>query len=199
MKSIGICGKIGSGKSSVTNLLKKENSYVLDCDKVAKNMIDNSPEILRNICDTFGEDLIKDGILDRKRLREIVFNSKSDLNKLNKITHSNLYEEVKNIINRLKSENKVEYIVVEAAVMFEAKLYNLLDSIIWVEAPLKLVLERVKKRDKNKEKTIMNIYKNQTDMDKYSEFIDYIIINDKDEKVLKEKVFDVLHDINSNK
>ena len=84
---IGVMGGVGSGKSTVLNYL--ENNYeanIIEADKVAKEVMLPGNDVYNEIVKTFPE-VIVDNKIDSKKLAEIVFNNKEQLEKLNSITH----------------------------------------------------------------------------------------------------------------
>ncbi|HHO55086.1 MAG TPA: dephospho-CoA kinase, partial [Trueperaceae bacterium] len=73
-KIIGITGNIGSGKSSVAKLLVAKGAVLIDADKIAREATQNK-EILAKIAQELGEDLVKDGQLDRQKTADLIFNN----------------------------------------------------------------------------------------------------------------------------
>ncbi|PLX15245.1 MAG: dephospho-CoA kinase, partial [Candidatus Muiribacterium halophilum] len=66
MLTIGISGKIGSGKSLLSSFfLEREDSYVVDCEKLASKLMEGDSEILKKIQKTFGEESVVNGMLNR--------------------------------------------------------------------------------------------------------------------------------------
>ena len=74
---IGLTGPTGSGKSSFSVLAEKRGIYVIDCDKISRQVPKKGCECLIKLADVFGEDIIKDGELDRKLLAARAFSDKS--------------------------------------------------------------------------------------------------------------------------
>ncbi|MDE6436166.1 MAG: dephospho-CoA kinase, partial [Muribaculaceae bacterium] len=85
---IAITGGIGSGKSVVSRVLRAMGYPVYDCDSQAKAIMDADAEIHRRLCSEIDAAVVTDGVIDRKRLAEIVFNDKAKLAVLNAIVHS---------------------------------------------------------------------------------------------------------------
>jgi dephospho-CoA kinase len=86
---IGICGKSGSGKSTISNIIKDyfDNTVIIDIDKIGHESYNNS-QVIKNMIDKFGIGIIRDNKVDRNRLSEIVFNSKEEMKKLEEVTWS---------------------------------------------------------------------------------------------------------------
>ncbi|MGM0606798.1 MAG: dephospho-CoA kinase [Candidatus Muiribacteriota bacterium] len=194
---LGICGKIGSGKTLLSEFFKNnQNSYIINCDKLASELINDKQEILELISKNFGSKLIINNQLNKKMMRKIVFNDKKSLYKLNQIVHPFLFNEVKNILNIEELKSEYSYIVVEAAVLYEASLYKLVDKIIWVSAKLHNILQRVSLRDKDKRKNIENIYKIQKSYNEVQPEPDIVIENNKTVNEFKKKAGSLVASLN---
>ena len=87
MEIIGVTGGIGSGKSVVCRFLHILGYSVYDSDERAKVLMDSSASIKSALVAEFGADVCIDGVLDRRRLAEIVFADAMALNRLNAIVH----------------------------------------------------------------------------------------------------------------
>ena len=96
MKIIGITGNSGSGKSTISKLISKNyEAKIIDADKIAKEMTKNNGEYLQAIRQAFGNDVIKNNELDRKKLADIVFLNRAEKEKLDGLTFEYVVEEIK--------------------------------------------------------------------------------------------------------
>ncbi|AJE33058.1 dephospho-CoA kinase [Corynebacterium humireducens NBRC 106098 = DSM 45392] len=88
MKIIGLTGGIGSGKTSVADLLRSHGLPVIDADQIARDIVEPGQPTLRELADAFGADIIReDGSLDRPELARRAFADKAGTQLLNSITH----------------------------------------------------------------------------------------------------------------
>ena len=111
---IGIVGGVGCGKSTVLTYLKeKYNAYIIEADKVAKEIMEKGNEVYNKVIREFPESLDKDDNIDRKKLAEIVFNDAKKLETLNNITHPGTIKEITDRINN--SSNQL--VIVESAIL----------------------------------------------------------------------------------
>lgn len=176
MLVIGITGGIGSGKSTISDMLIEEGYYVFDCDKKAKFLCDIDPYVTKGICDTFGVDMYITGILQRKKLAEIVFNDKKQLEKLNAIVHPKTREYMFDfILNHM--EDGICFI--ESAIMFDTDLYELMDKVLTVYAPEDVRIKRVIERNKITKEEVLNRINNQLNEKERLSRSDYIIDNNR--------------------
>lgn len=174
MKKIGLTGGIGSGKTYIANIFQSIGVPVFYADLEAKKLINNSISIMNLIKKEFGDDIYIDNKLDKHKLSEIVFSDIEKIRKLNSIVHPS----VKNVFDEWCQDKTTDYIIKEAAILFESKSNLDLDAIICVSAPLELRVERVKKRDKISVEEIKNRINNQMSNKKKESLSDYLIVND---------------------
>jgi dephospho-CoA kinase len=165
---IGITGNFGSGKTTVAKAFGRMGYFVIDADKIGHDIL--KKEAYAKVVKAFGKGILKNRKIDRKKLGQIVFNDKSKLRKLNKITHPII---IKNINKKIKSL-KNKKIIIDAAVLIEAKWYKICDKVIVV----KISKENQLKRAKNKEYA-KAIIKNQMSQTKKLKYADFVIDNDK--------------------
>uniref|UniRef100_F1KWB0 Bifunctional coenzyme A synthase n=1 Tax=Ascaris suum TaxID=6253 RepID=F1KWB0_ASCSU len=113
---IGLTGGIASGKSNAAKVLARNKCQVIDCDKLAHELYKKGSAMAYKIGETFGANVINDGVVDRKALGRIVFADKTKLQLLNDIVWPSLRSTVEKII----STSNAEFVVVDAAILLEA-------------------------------------------------------------------------------
>jgi dephospho-CoA kinase len=129
---IGLTGGIASGKSTVSRMLTELGAEVIDADKIAREIVEPGTETLRKLVDSFGPWILNpDGTLDRKALGQEAFNNPEKLNLLNRITHPEIRRIVKERIFDIKRRCGDKIIVVDAAVLLESGMNDLVDE-IWL-------------------------------------------------------------------
>ncbi|MGM0367909.1 MAG: dephospho-CoA kinase [Actinomycetota bacterium] len=126
-------GRIGSGKTTVADIICKleDNCLVIDVDKLAKGIYKKDETVIKEIKNTFGEEVFGNGSLAFGLLAKKVFSDARELNKLNRIMFPLIRNEVKNVID---ANREKDLIVIDAAVLFDCKLDLLCDYIIHVKA-----------------------------------------------------------------
>ena len=163
MKVIGLTGGIGSGKSLVANLLKREyGAFILDTDSIAKAQMEPGGASYQEVIDYIGREIVlSDGTIDRAGLAAIIFNNSQKRLQINQITHPKVLTEVKRVIRTLNEQGDVPYLVVETALMLEAGYDNICDEVWYVYAPEEERRIRLKKERGYSEEKINSIFKNQ--------------------------------------
>lgn len=174
---IGITGGIGSGKSLVCRIFRSLGISVYDADSHAKELMTTDGILISNIKKEFGElSYHGDGSLNRKYLSSTVFNDAGKLEKLNKMVHPRVGEDYLQWVNERRGQS---YVIKEAALLFEAGSYKLLDKVMVVTAPDWLRIERVKQRDPQRtEEQIRTIIGNQMPQEEKMKLADFTIVND---------------------
>ena len=186
MKVIGVTGGIGSGKTTVSNILSSLGAKVIEADKISRDIMRKGHRVFDEIVDYFGEDILDEkGELVRRKIADIAFNSEEKLKALNDITHKYISIEIKNEIKKCNNEDTV---VVDAAIPLENGFIDVSDEIWFVTADRDIRIDRVMKRNNLTYSKVMDIIKIQPDDDYYISISDIIIYNNGDFKELEEKV-----------
>ena len=162
---VGITGGIGSGKSTVSQVFKLLGTPVFEADVIAKKLIHSNSVIKTGLVNLFGEDIYTtEGCIDRKKLATKIFNDNIQLAKVNALIHPVVREEFKEWVK----QQKTEYVIHEAAILFESGFYKMMDFTILVSAPEIQRIKWVMKRDNITEKQVKErIAKQWTDEQKY--------------------------------
>ena len=147
MLVIGLTGGIGSGKTTVSGFLEELGAEVIDADKVGHVTYLPDMPAWRDLIDTWGEDLLQPNReVDRKKLGAIVFSDPANLEKLNSIVHPRMRDIMNDRIEAFRGEGK-QVVVVDAAILIEAKWTSLVDEVWVTAAPEDVVVQRVMARN----------------------------------------------------
>ena len=147
MLTIGLTGGIGSGKSVVADLLRRQGASIIDADRLGHEAYTPNSEAWRQVVAAFGEDILTaDGEINRRKLGAIVFGDPAQLERLNAIMHPLMARMVEQRKSQLASEG-VTVAVVEAAVLFEAGWDILVDEVWTTHSPADVVVERLQQRN----------------------------------------------------
>lgn len=157
MKRIGLTGGIASGKSTVAHQLKDWGAWVIDADQVARTLVEPGSEALAAIVQTFGpEYLDQEGGLRRKALAETIFADGKARQALDQIMHPRIRRVIEEEAERVLSQPSPPVVVVDAALLYEAGLEDLVDEIWVVRADREACLERLLRRDQLLPEQAMN-------------------------------------------
>ena len=191
MLVVGLTGSIGTGKSTVSNILKSKNINIIDADKISREIL-NSTNALNEIFDYFGDEVKNpDGTLNRKKLGSIVFSDDVKLIKLNSITHPKIKENIEQKINIAKVNNE-KIVVVDAALLIEAKFCDIVHKVLLITCDVEVQINRIMKRDNiSREDALLRI-KSQMSQEDKKNYADYIIDNSYDLEILNKQVEEFL-------
>ncbi|MFK7900455.1 MAG: dephospho-CoA kinase [Cyclobacteriaceae bacterium] len=184
MIKVGITGGIGSGKTTVCNLLASMEYPVFDADTIAKQLMNNDPQLVEQITTTFGTDAYTDGTLNRPFLAKQVFSNKENIELLNSLVHPR----VGIAFDNWSTENRENKIIIkEAALLIESGSYKNLDKLILVQADEQTRIKRVLERDTQRsEADIKRIIANQLPESEKEPLADFIISNDGSQSVIEQ-------------
>lgn len=138
---LGITGGSGSGKTTLLALLEQQGVLILDCDAIYHALLQSDPALLAAIAARFPGS-VEDGVLQRKKLGEVVFSDPAALQDLNRITHAAVKAEVQ---RRLASNPG--HAAIDAIGLFEGALAQLCDVTVAVCAPLDARITRLMRRE----------------------------------------------------
>lgn len=172
---LGLTGGIGTGKSTVANMLKEKGIPVVDTDLISREVI-QYPEIIEKIKLEISNEVFDfENKLDRKKMSEIVFENKEKLKKLNEIMHPEILKKMWNEVEKLKKDHKI--IVVDIPLLFEINMEKEVDKILLIYSSKEIQIERIMNRDGRTREEAIKIINSQIPLYKKREKSDYIIQN----------------------
>jgi dephospho-CoA kinase len=147
MKTLGVTGGIGSGKSTVCRMLEEQGAEVFYADAEAKALMEDDPAVRADVIAAFGP-ASYDAVdrLNRAYLAAAVFGDPAQVARINAIVHPRVYQRFE-ARKRDALERGVPLLVHEAALIFEAGGERYLDAVAVVEAPREARVARVVARD----------------------------------------------------
>ena len=167
--TVGLTGPTGAGKSYVCEIFRQKGFKIIDCDKIAHELTAKNAPILTELASEFGEDVVKNGKLDRKLLASRAFDTKEHTKKLNSILHPAIIKRCKEEANGLT--------VLDASQLFEANMQNDCYKVIGVLADEDVRIKRIIARDNITEQQAKLRMSAQFDNDYFIDNCDYIIYN----------------------
>ncbi len=174
-KVIAITGGIASGKSMATNYIREKGFIVIDADSVVHRMYSEKvfDELLRN---EFGDEIFSNGIVNRRKLGEIIYNDSSKRETLNSIMHPLIYKRIKKEIDMC-----VDNIVfIDVALLFETGFDSLADVIVCISAGQDIRIKRLMNRDNISKEYALKKIESQMANEEICRRSDIIINHDND-------------------
>lgn len=183
---VGLTGGIGSGKSTVSQLLASRGAVIVDADAITRELQAPGEPLLGVIADRFGRDVIDaDGSLIRQKLADIVFGNVDALADLNKIVHPAVGREM---ARRIDEQRDTDNIVVLDIPLLAENPRSGLSGVIVVEIDPELAVRRLVEHRGMSESDARVRIERQTSLEKRREIADFIIDNSGDIASLESQV-----------
>ena len=177
MLVIGVTGGIGSGKTAATDHFQSLGITVVDADLASRVIMEPGREALIKVEEHFGSNVITaDGCLDRRALREIVFNNPEERKWLEQLTHPLIGQEILSQIQASQST----YTILASPLLLESGQSRLTQRILLIDVPEELQVQRTVSRDQTSEEGVKAIMNAQMSRTERHQRVDDIILNDQD-------------------
>ncbi|MGX5201524.1 dephospho-CoA kinase [Aliikangiella sp. IMCC44632] len=188
---VGLTGGIASGKSTVCRIFSDLGAPIIDADKIAKSLFVKGSKHLAELKKRFGSQIFTASEeLDRAKLREIVFNSKAELEWLNKLTHPLIAQQISNQLSIIKHP----YVIIDIPLLINLNgeipqhLKSLIERVLVVDCTIENQISRVKKRDDISYNAAKAIIKSQSSRKQKLALADDVIENNGELSSLVSKV-----------
>lgn len=176
--TVGIFGRIGSGKSEVAAVFAERGAAVISADKIGKEVVDRNESVLNALVEAFGKRIIDaDGRLRRRELGKIAFSSPENRARLDEIVHPSLVERLRADIDEYRAGGMFEIIAVDAALILNWGLDRELDVLVCVTAPQPSQVRRMVRSGLTEQEALDRLG-SQIPEDEQAARADYVIHND---------------------
>ncbi|RFM23767.1 MAG: dephospho-CoA kinase [Candidatus Thermochlorobacter aerophilum] len=193
MRVIGVTGGIGSGKTTVCNILNALGCRIFNADQVAKELQETDPEVIAGIKALFGEEIYTGNVPNRKKIAQLVFSDKEKLMALNRLIHPKVFARFYEA--KLDAERKGERVLVkEAAILFESGGNKQVDETIAVLADRDLRIKRLEGKGLTRDEIEQRMSMQLSD-DELRQRADHVIENNGTLEELQSKVKKTLEKI----
>ena len=156
---IGLTGGIASGKSSAASVFKSLGIDVISADEIAKDILQKDSPTLKQVVQAFGSSILNaHSELDRRKLRELIFDDSKKRKALNAITHPAIRKQMVH----LAQNSQTPYVVLEIPLLIESKLHSLVNRVMLVTTQEDIQLNRIMRRDNCSLEHAKNILTAQT-------------------------------------
>jgi dephospho-CoA kinase len=188
---VGLTGNIGSGKSTVAQLLSERGATIIDADVLARRAVEAGTEAYRAIVERWGTSILgADAMLDRGALRRIVFSEASELEQLNAIVHPEVERMRAGLVERARQRGD-QLVVCDIPLLFERRMTERFERIVLVDAPRPVRLERLVRERGLRETEAMDMIVAQMPAELKRARADFVIDNDSSLTALDQRVADV--------
>lgn len=189
---IGLTGGVGAGKSTVTEILKKEyGALILEADRICNKLTEPEGSAYQAVTDLLGRDiLLPGGAIDKGKMAAVIFQNPEILRAVNRILHPATFEAVR---KRIQNSRK-KLIVYESAIPSEARFSQLCQKVLYVYASPATRRDRLKASRAYSEEKIRGIMRSQPDEAFYYSIADAVVNNDGDAESCRRSLKKILSD-----
>jgi len=175
---VGLTGSVGTGKSTVANFFKELGSYIIDWDALAREVVRPHLKAWGEIVEYFGKDVLNEDLtINRQKLADIVFSDREKVDKLNQISHPEVFKEDERITNEIRSLAPDALIIKDIPLLIEAALPVFVDKIVIVYVSEQTQLKRLEEKGMSR-KDAQNRIKSQLPLEEKIKSADFVINND---------------------
>ena len=151
---VGLTGGIGSGKSTVAEAFRQLGITTVDADRASRAVVEPGMPALKSIAEQFGSEIIQeDGSLDRAALRTIIFSDPAQKTWLESLLHPLIRQWIVEQLQKATSP----YVILESPLLYETDQHQLVDTVLLVDLPMELQIERAGASDGNQSEQIKRI------------------------------------------
>lgn len=181
-KIYGLTGMSGAGKSTVCKRFENAGFFIIDCDKLARAVVEKGEPCLDKLHELFGDGIITDsGELYRRALGDIVFSDSEKLKLLNDTIYPYITYKVISMIERTDKR----YVLLDAPTLFESGIDFICDGVVSVTCDKEKSVERIMLRDNITRESAENRLSSQHDAEYYKSKSDFCIENNGDLDTLR--------------
>jgi len=190
---IGLTGGIGTGKSTISQILREKKFPVIDLDVISHEVI-KFPKVIKKIVENFGKEILENSSnfenknneiqVSREKLGKIIFENREKRLFLNSIMHPEILRVMREQVSKYKKSNKIVF--VEIQLLFEVQWEKEFDYILLVSAKKSTQIRRILERDNRSENDALNIINSQMSLEEKRKRSDFVIENDGNIAELKE-------------
>ena len=196
MKTIGITGGVGAGKSLVLNYLQNHyNARVYLADDIANDLKLPGQSCYDKIIELLGRNIIdSEGLIDKNKMAEKIFSHKELLDEVNRIIHPAVKEYVLSQIELERKKGEIDYFILEAALLIEEGYDRILDELWYIHADTSVRSRRLKETRNYTRDKIDHIMASQLSETEFRKHCKVVINNNSDEEALYSQIDHVLEE-----
>ncbi|SHE31933.1 dephospho-CoA kinase [Desulforamulus putei DSM 12395] len=196
---IGLTGNIASGKSTVAKYLRELGAKVINADQVARQVVLPNTPALKEIVDSFGPGILHDdGTLNRQKMASIIFHDAAARDRLEKITHPRIEEEINREINAFTKADPGGILVLEVPLLIEVGWHKKVDQVWLVTVDPEVQLRRLMARDKISPEQARERIASQMPQEEKKRFAHVVINNTGSPEELKRQVQEIWQALHAN-
>ena len=192
----GLTGGMGSGKTTVGQILSDLGAQVIDADIITRSLVEPGQPALQEIVDLLGSGVLRDDhTLDREKIADRVFNNIEKKEALEAILHPRVFAEEQRRYNEIKRSDSSALVVLDAALLIESGNFRKVDKVIVVACDEETQIQRILAKKRFTRTDAERRLGQQMPLEEKIKFADYVIHNDSGYPELKQKVEALFHQL----
>jgi len=196
MLIVGLTGGVASGKSVVSQVWKEEGAYLIDADRIAREVVQPRAPAWKALVKAFGKEILQeDGSIHRKKLATRVFSNPVERELLNRILHPRIKREIDRRIKGIGQKGPKAIVVIDAALLVETGYYRDVDKVVVVTSTKKQQIERLRRREQMAQEMARGIIDSQISGEERIKVADIIIRNEGSRKKTERKAKEVFEEL----
>jgi dephospho-CoA kinase len=196
MLIVGLTGGVASGKSVVSQVWKEEGAYLIDADRIAREVVQPRTPAWKALVKAFGKEILQeDGSIRRKKLATRVFSNPAERDLLNRILHPWIKREIDRRIKGIGQKGPKAIVVVDAALLVETGYYREVDEVVVVTSTKRQQIERLRRREQLDQEMARGIIDSQISREERIKVADIIIRNEGSRKKTEKKAKEVFEEL----
>ena len=178
MLIVGLTGGVASGKTTVSQVLKEEGAYIIDADRIARELVRPHAPAWKKLVRAFGKEILReDGSIHRKKLADKVFADLSQRKLLNQILHPRIRKEMEQKAKEIGQKDPEAIVVIDAPLLVELGDHRQMDKLIVVTSTQKQQIERLRERDGISAEEALRMVASQMPVEDKVKLADFVIQN----------------------
>ncbi len=134
LKKIAVTGGLASGKTSVCRIFQRLGAYIVDSDEIVHNLLSPDSILGKKIIELLGNEIVENGLFNRKKIAEKVFNDQKKLKQLELLIHPIVFHEIDLLYHQIEKQKKYSLFIVEIPLLYETGFQGAFDYVITVMA-----------------------------------------------------------------
>jgi len=196
MLIVGLTGGIATGKSTVAEMFVSLGAYIVDTDRISRQIVEPGSAGLQQVVDCFGREILAaDNSLDRKKLGAVVFSSPEKRKMLEALLHPRIFEEKNRQIEAIRSKDSHAIVLVDVPLLIEVGGHIHMDGVVLVYASPQVQLARIMARDNLTSEEAVSRIAAQMRIDDKVQYADYVIHNEGHLEETRNAVADVFQQL----
>jgi len=196
MLIVGLTGGVASGKTAVSQVLKEEGAYIIDADRIARELVEPHKPAWNELVKAFGKEILQeDEFVNRKKLAEKVFGDLKHRKHLNQILHPKIKEEIDRRTKEIGQKDPGAIVVIDAPLLVELGAHRKVDKLIVVTSTPMQQMERLKERDGRSPEEALGIFSAQMPVEEKVKLADFVIRNEGSLEETKKRAREVFQEL----